>query len=116
MAPVSRFLASNSSAWSFAALASSAASIACRLRLARARSRQVHEINVIRNVAMALPKTMATARPEVVRVSSFFRHTFPPLVESVVQYMPSAQTVDVTVETAQVLVLPSNLQTDVVEV
>jgi len=56
---------------------------------------------VMKNVAIAVPKTIATAVPEVVRLLSSTMQTSPP-AESVVQYIPEAQDVAVAVVSEQV--------------
>lgn len=56
---------------------------------------------VMKNVPTAVPKTMATAIPDVVSLSSFFMQMSPP-AESVVQYMPVAQELAVAVVGVQV--------------
>lgn len=84
------------------ASASMAASKAFLLLFAARESLHAHVRIVMRKVAIAVPKTMATAVPDPVRVLSIAMQTSPP-AESVVQYMPSAHELAVAVVEAHVL-------------
>lgn len=85
------------------ASASIAASIAFLLRFSCRESLQAQVMIVMINVAIAVPKTTATAMPELLRVLSRAMKTLSPAL-SVVQYMPSAQELEVAVDMLQAMV------------